>query len=81
MERDIRERQDIINEDKRIISNNEEHNPMSHAQLQNDQRFNGEKEKPGFKPSPNQSSQANISDNSQYSNLGRHGGHRGGGHH
>lgn len=81
MERDIKERQDIINEDKRIISNNEEHNPMSHAQLQNDQRFNGEKEKPGFKPSPNQSSQANISDNSQYSNLGRHGGHRGGGHH
>ncbi len=81
MERDIKERQDIINEDKRIISNNEEHNPMSSAKLQNDQRFNGEKEKPGFKPSPNQSSQANISDNSQYSNLGRHGGHHGGGTH
>lgn len=79
MERDIKERQDNINEDKRIISSNEEHNPMSRAKLQNASRFNREPEKAGFKPSPNQSSQANISDNSQYSNLGRHGGHHGGG--
>lgn len=72
-EREYKVIQENINEDKRKFSNDEAHNPMSHGALNNASRFNNGPEKPGFKATPNQSSQAQITDNSQFSNLGGNG--------
>lgn len=70
-EREFKIRQEQINEDKRNYANNDAHNPMSQAKLQNSSRINPNPEKAGFKATPNQSAQSNISDSSMYSNLGR----------
>lgn len=72
-ERILKNEQEKINEQKRNFANDEAHNPMSQAKLQNASRMNNKPEDPGFKATPNQSSQATIQDNSMFNNLGPNG--------